>query len=71
MHPSPLVLLALSIILVLGGFTAAAVVAVLYRKTQSLMIDRLQIHGLIVFCGFAAAMLGNPDLAIQSLTKPD
>lgn len=69
MHPHPLVLPLLSILLVTGGMIAAAIQTMRYRNTAASLIDKLKVPGLILFFGFAAAMLGDPDPAVQSLQK--
>lgn len=68
LHPSPLLLPVLSIALVLIGLAYATVVA-LIPASKAIRLERLQRPALILFFGFAAAMVGDPDPAIQSLQQ--
>lgn len=69
MHPHPLVLPLLSILLVTAGMIGAGIQAMRYRNTAVPLVDKLKVPGLILFFGFAAAMLGDPDPAVQSLQR--
>jgi hypothetical protein len=75
LHPHPLVLPLLSIILTTAGFCSAAAVWLSARSKgasegAAKLEERLLAPGLIVFAGFAAAIMGDPDLALQSLQQP-
>ena len=72
LHPHPIVLPLLSIILVLAALVVAAFIAVQRHLAGEGMrgtplLERMLLPGLLMFCGFAAAMMGDPDLAVQSL----
>lgn len=67
-HPHPIILPLLSVVLVVGGFAAMALQALLHRGTAD-VLGRLKVPGIVVFFGFAAAMLGDPDPAVQSLQQ--
>lgn len=75
LHPHPLALPLLSVVLVLAGFALAAFALTWRffsnREGVAARPDRISglsnLSGLIVFFGFAAAILGNPDAAVQSL----
>lgn len=68
-HPHPVVMMLLSVLLVVAGFAFAAVQALRYRASSSDLADRLVLPAIIVFFGFAAAMLGDPDPAVESLMR--
>ena len=68
-HPHPLVLPLLSVILVVAGFIAAGWVWYRSRGAEGDRLARLSTPGVILFFGFAAAMLGDPDPAVQSLQQ--
>lgn len=67
LHPHPLVLPLLSVILVMASLGLSAFVAFQHRHESGSLIDRLHLAGLIMFFGFAAAMMGDPDPAVKSL----
>lgn len=67
-HPHPIVLPLLSVVLVVGGFAAMGLQALFHRGTAD-VLGRLKVPGIVVFFGFAAAMLGDPDPAVQSLQQ--
>lgn len=66
-HPHPIVLPLLSIILVIASLCVAAWVALRNRHSRVDIIERLHLAGLILFFGFAAAIMGDPDLAVKSI----
>jgi hypothetical protein len=68
-HPHPLVLILLSIVLIVAGFTLADVRALRRRAASSSLADRMVLPAIIVFFGCAAAMLGDPDPAVESLMR--
>jgi hypothetical protein len=68
-HPHPAVMMLLSVVLVVAGFVFAAIQAVRCRASGSNLVDRLVLPAIIVFFGFAAAMLGDPDPAVESLMR--
>jgi hypothetical protein len=75
LHPHALVLPLLSIIITTAGFSGAAAIWLSAQRTaakarRTSLEDRLLTPGLIVFAGFAAAIMGDPDLALQSLQQP-
>ncbi len=67
--PDPLVVMLLSTVLVLAGFLAAGYVALKHRNSAAPLADRMLLPGLIVFFGFAASILGDPDAAVMSLQQ--
>ena len=69
LHPHPLVLPLLSVILTVSGFVFAGIVAWRNRGSALPVLDKLHLPALIIFFGFAAAMLGDVDPAIQSIQK--
>lgn len=75
LHPAPLALPVLSGVLVLAGFALAgfALTWRFFRKGKGMpsrpghMSGLVDLSGLIVFFGFAAAILSDPDAAVQAL----
>lgn len=67
MHPNPLVLMLLSIIFVLAALVLAGIELVRALRKRSPPVERLALAALIYFFGCAAAMLGDPDAAVQTL----
>lgn len=67
LHPHPLVLPLLSIILVTAALGLSGIVYLRHRGAPGSIVDRLHLAGLMIFFGFAAAMLGDPDPAVKSL----
>lgn len=67
LHPHPLVLPLLSIILVAASLVVAGVIWLRNRGKQGSIIEKLHLAGLILFFGFAAAIMGDPDPAVKSL----
>lgn len=65
----PLVLMVLSIALVTGGIVASVVQLLRYRNRDLAPLSYLGVPSLVLFFGFAAAMLGDPDAAVQSLQR--
>lgn len=66
-NSNPLVLPLLSVILVVAALVVAAVVAWRHRGSGRGLIGRMHLAGLIMFFGFAASIMGDPDLAVKSL----
>ena len=69
LHPNPLVLVALSTILVVAGFGLAAIIALRRNGSPTPIQELLYLPALIVFFGFAATILGDPDAAVMSLQR--
>ncbi|MEQ1611716.1 MAG: hypothetical protein ABL904_03105 [Hyphomicrobiaceae bacterium] len=75
LHPHPLGLPLLSVALVLVGFALAGVVLAwrFFGRGEGVparpghLSGLIELSALIVFFGFAAAILGDPDAAVQSL----
>lgn len=67
LHPHPLVLPLLSIILVAASLAASAVIWLRNRGAAGSIVEKLHLPGLILFFGFAAAIMGDPDPAVKSL----
>lgn len=65
----PLVLMVLSVALVTGGIVASLVQFLRYRDRGVAPLTYLGVPSLVLFFGFAAAMLGDPDAAVQSLQR--
>ncbi len=68
-HPHPLALPLLSVVLVLAGFALAGCAWAwrFFHKGEDVPARPDHLSGLIVFFGFAAAILGDPNAAVQSL----
>ena len=66
-HPHPLVLPLLSIILVAASLTLSGVIWLRNRAATGSIVEKLHLAGLILFFGFAAAIMGDPDPAVKSL----
>lgn len=60
-HARPLVMPGLSGLLTVGGFAWAAALMVFRRDAQFPMLDRMTGPALLLFFGFAAAMLSDTD----------
>lgn len=69
MHPNPLVLMLLSILFVLASFTMAGIEVMRARRARTRVTERLALPALVYFFGCAAAMLGDPDAAVQTLAN--
>lgn len=67
LHSHPLVLPLLSILLVGAAIVIAAFVAWRDRRLATPRSDRFHLAGLVIFFGFAAAIMGDPDPAVRSL----
>ncbi len=75
LHPHPLALPLLSVVLVVPGFALAGFGLAWrhFHKGKGVparpghMSGLIDLSGLIVFFGFAAAILGDPNAAVQSL----
>lgn len=67
LHSHPLVLPLLSIILVTASVVMAASTAWQYRGSSAPLTDRLHLAGLVVFFGFIAAIIGDPDPAVKTI----
>ena len=67
LHSHPLVLPMLSVILVTASIVMAGFAAWRHRGTTTPLSDRLHLAGLIIFFGFVAAIIGDPDPAVKSL----
>ena len=66
LHPHPLVLPLLGVILVLASLVVAAIVWLRTFRTGGPRMTQLHLAGLIMFFGFAATMLGDIDPAVKS-----
>ena len=69
-HLPPLVLPVVSASLVLAGFLTAAWVAFASKGRNEPVADRFAIPGLLLFFGFAAAMMADLDRVTQILALP-
>lgn len=67
LHPHPLVLPLLSIILVAAALAVSGVIWLRNRTASGSLVEKLHLAGLILFFGFAAAIMGDPDPAVKSL----
>ncbi len=67
LHSHPLVLPLLSIILVTASVVMAGVVSWRHRGTATPITERLHLAGLVIFFGFVAAIIGDPDPAVKSI----
>lgn len=67
LHPDPLVLPVLSILLVVASLLTAAFTSLRHRASSGPILERLHLAGLILFFGFAASMLADLDLALGAL----
>jgi hypothetical protein len=67
LHSHPLVLPLLSVILVSASLLMAGAVVLRRRGTAMPLVERLHLAGLVMFFGFAAAIMGDPDLAVKAL----
>lgn len=67
LHPSPLVLPFLSAILVTASIGIASAIAWRHRAEPQTFPDRMALPGLLVFFGFAAAIICDPDQVVQAL----
>ncbi len=67
LHSHPLVLPLLSIILVTASVAMAGVVAWRHRGSSTPLTNRLHLAGLVIFFGFVAAIIGDPDPAVKSI----
>lgn len=68
-HPSALVLPTLSVILVIAGIVLAIVTWLRFRQLGDGIADKMTLPGLLVFVGFAAGILSDPDAAVQSMMR--
>lgn len=66
-HPHPLVLPLLSIILVAAAFAVSGCIWLRERTSAGSLSEKLHLPALILFFGFAAAIIGDPDPAVKSL----
>lgn len=69
MHPNPLVLMLLSILFVLASFALAGIELMRARRAAARASERMALPALVYFFGCAAAMLGDPDAAVQTLAN--
>jgi ABC-type Fe3+-siderophore transport system permease subunit len=67
LHAHPLVLPLLSIILVAASIMIAGFAAWRHRGETTPVTERLHMAGLVIFFGFVAAIMGDPDLAVKSI----
>ena len=70
MHPNPLVLMLLSILFVVASLTLAGFALMRARRAHQKASAHMALPALIYFFGCAAAMLGDPDAAVQVLAGP-
>lgn len=70
MHPNPLVLMLLSILFVLASLVMAGFALMRAHRAHQKASTHMALPALIYFFGCAAAMLGDPDAAVQTLSSP-
>ena len=68
-YAHPLVLPTLSIVLTISGFALAAVAATRHRADEVKLAERMTGPALVLFVGFAAAMLSDTDQVVGQLQK--